>query len=198
MSVQRCLTILLLGALVVPAGAADLDKYLPDDTQAIITVNFRQIIEAPVVKKYAIKEVEKGLETKEVQQVISLLGLDPLKDITGATVAFPAEMNEKTLTVIVRGSFDLVRIHDLADKIARDKPDTLTVHKQDNLRLYEGKDERSKRPYFASFMNKEVLVVSAAKERVADAIAKSTGKKDASAGKNLQSLVGQQDGTQSV
>lgn len=199
---RRCTLILALvltsAFLGQAARGADVEKYLPDDTQAVVTINFRQILESELIKKYALKELEKGLQSREVQQVVGMLGLDPLKDITSATIAAPAEPNDKRFIVIVRGSFDLAKVHDTADKVVKDKPDSLTIHKQDNLRLYEGKDEKSGQPFFASFLSKEVVVASPTKEYVADAIAKSTGKKESKGNKGLQSLVGKQDSKQSL
>lgn len=199
---SRCsvMTALILTSafLCGPARGADVEKYLPDDTQAVLTINFRQILESDFIKKYAMKEIEKGLQSREVQQVVGMLGLDPLKDISSATIAAPAESNDKKVLVIVRGSFDLAKVHDTADKIIKEKPDSLTIHKQDNLRLYEGKDNKSGQPFFACFLSKDVVVGSPTKEYVVDAIAKSTGKKETKSSKGLQSLLGKQDNKQSL
>src|SRR5262245_49111803 len=46
------------------ARAGDIDPYLPDDTEAVVSVNVRQILDAPLVKKEALDALNKMLEER--------------------------------------------------------------------------------------------------------------------------------------
>jgi len=48
---RTLLTLALVGLAAAPAAAADLLKYLPDDTGAYVHVNVKQLLTAPVVRK---------------------------------------------------------------------------------------------------------------------------------------------------
>ncbi|OAI40508.1 hypothetical protein AYO40_00830 [Planctomycetaceae bacterium SCGC AG-212-D15] len=190
---------LALVLVAAPAQTAELDKFLPDDTQLVASVNLRQILDSGLAKKFEIaKEVEKNLkDNKEAGEVLKMLGLDPMKDVTRITIATPAKPDPKQVLVAVHGSFDLAKIHDAADKVIKDKPESLSVSKEGTLRLYEVKAPGHDEPAFVCFLNKDVLVASPTKAYVIDAIAKNAGKRDPKFSKGLQALVAKQDPKQS-
>jgi hypothetical protein len=189
---------LALVLAAAPAQAAELDKFLPDDTEVVASINIRQLLDSGLAKKFDVaKEVEKGIkENKEAGDVLKMLGLDPLKDVSRLTLATPGKSDEKRVLIAVHGSFDLAKIHDTADNIIKDKPEALSVSKEGNLRLYEVKPKGDQSVYVC-LLNKDVLVASPVKAYVVDAIAKSSGKREAKFSKGLQQLVAKQDQKQS-
>jgi hypothetical protein len=52
---------LSLFSLPATVRAADLDKLLPDDTDSIMSVNVRQILDSAIVKKYALDNVKESM-----------------------------------------------------------------------------------------------------------------------------------------
>ena len=48
------LAVVLAGA---PARAGEVDRYLPDDTEIVVNVNIRQILDSPLVKKHALEKL---------------------------------------------------------------------------------------------------------------------------------------------
>jgi hypothetical protein len=191
--------VLALVVAAMPAQAAELDKFLPDDTEVVASLNIRQLLDSGLAKKFDVaKEVEKGIkENKEAGEVLKMLGLDPLKDISRVTIATPGKPDEKQVLLSVHGSFDLAKIHDTADKVIKDKPESLSVSKQDNLRLYEVKAGPRGDVVHVVFLSKDVLVASPTKAYIIDAIAKNSGKRDPKFSKGLQALVAKQDPKQS-
>jgi hypothetical protein len=196
-----CMVACAVVLAAAPVRAAELDKFLPDDTQVIVSVNVRQILDSGLAKKYEIaKELEKQIaQSDEASKVLKSLGLDPLKDINRITVALPGKKDEKRMLVAITGSFDLAKIHDTADQHIKTHPDKLAVTKEGGMRLYEVKDQKGDKTEttFVTFLNKEVIVASPIKEYVMDAMAKSAGKKEAKFSKGLQELVAKQDAKQS-
>lgn len=195
-----CVAVVALAA--VPVNAAELDKFLPDDTQVIASINVRQILDSALAKKYEVaKEFEKALAgNEEATKVLKGLGLDPLKDVSRITFTHPGKEDAKEFFMAIQGSFDLAKFHDAADKFAKDNPDKLTITKQGTLRLYEMKDKKDDKTEtsYAVFLSKDVLVASPVKAYVLDAVDKNSGKKDAKYAKGLQALVAKQDAKQSM
>lgn len=182
----------------VPVRGADVDKLLPDDTDVIISINLRQILESGVAKKHALQDLEKGFKSNpEAQKVLDQLGLDPMKDIFSVTLATSGTGGQNGLA-IVHGSFDPAKIHAAADGVAKAHPEILKFQKENNTRVYEIKDASQPLPYFAALLNKEVLVIAPSRANIIDAVGKSAGKKEPKLAKNLQELINKLDGKQSL
>jgi hypothetical protein len=50
---------------VLPVAAAPVDKYLPDDTEALVALNIRQLLDSPVVKKHALAKIKEYIKSNE-------------------------------------------------------------------------------------------------------------------------------------
>src|SRR5690348_15351621 len=109
----RWLCVAVIAVVAAPVHAAELDKFLPDDTQVVASINVRQILDSGLAKKYEIaKEFEKALgQNEEATKVLKGLGLDPLKDITRITIAHTGKQDDKQVLACIHGSFDLAKIH---------------------------------------------------------------------------------------
>ena len=82
---------LALGVSSAGLRAAEIGKYVPKDTQWLISVNVRQIFDSAVVKKHGTPQLKKVLENSaEVQGALSQLGYDPLTDLSRVVIALPA------------------------------------------------------------------------------------------------------------
>src|SRR5262245_23171405 len=64
-----------------PAPAAELDKYLLDDTDFVLSMNVKQVLSSPAFTKHYQKQVEELLKMEPVQRVLKDSGFDPLKDV---------------------------------------------------------------------------------------------------------------------
>jgi len=77
---RPCLLVLLLTAL--PARAAVPDKYLPNDTDAVVIVNVQQILASPLFKAHYLTLCQDWLKAPgDLPAFLQAVGLDPLKDI---------------------------------------------------------------------------------------------------------------------
>src|SRR5262245_5076689 len=99
---------LTLAVLTAAPARADVAKYLPNDTELLLTVNVRQILDAPLVKNNNQIEQVKGLikGNEDVQKVLEALGFDLFKDLTSITIALPAGTDLQQGTVLVEGKFN--------------------------------------------------------------------------------------------
>jgi hypothetical protein len=196
--------IALVGLTVAaPVSAADLDSFLPDDTEVAFTINFKQILESPLFKKHAIEQLRKSLDDNdEAKQMFKALGLDPLTDVHSLTIVAPNQQpDDKKFTMIVRGNFDRAKIDAAADKFIKDNPDKLKFEKKGDLRIYEAKGDagEDRPPLHFAVVTKEAIVLSTLPDYVTDAAGKAAGNKvPGIKSKELRELIGKIDGKQSM
>src|SRR5262249_3596761 len=116
------LTTLALAALIAaaPVWAAEPDVYMPANADLVLVVNFRQLMDSDVVKKYAMEEIKKVLAQEEkAQAVIKATGIDPLKDIDSLTIANAGGIDKGQTLVVVRGTFNPGKIHTALQDFAK-------------------------------------------------------------------------------
>ena len=190
-----------LGAVSAPARAADVDKYLPDDTETVVVLNVRQVLDAPVVKKYLREQMKATLKNNaEDQPLLSLFDPDALKDVDRITVAIPTggALQGKGL-IVVQGRFDLNAIQATAQALAQSTAITVKIHPHDKTPLHEILLDDPPKPFlFAAFLDKNVLVISPGKEPVLEAMAKHNGKRTTKLNKDLQALIARTDAKQHI
>jgi hypothetical protein len=157
------LTLAALCALPAAAEAPKLDPLVPADAEMVVVLNVRQMFDSPMVKKHGLKEMKEALQKNEqVGTLLTAAGVDPFKDVTSVTITgTPSPANNKVLAV-VRGHFDPDKIHKVAVGIAEKKPGELKVSKEGARQVYEMKAEG--KPTFATFADKNTLVISPSKE----------------------------------
>jgi hypothetical protein len=205
---RRWLLPCTLVAVALPARAAEVDKFLPNETEAVITLNVRQVLDSPLVKKYGEGEIKKALNKDEkAKKILDALGLDPLKDINSVTIAVPTLAAGKDLNkglLIVHGKFDTDKFRAKAEEVVKEEGAALKVHKVGGYTLYELKPPKEKgtpaglEATFLGLVNADTLVAGAAQDAVVEALDKQAGKKTTSVNKELQGLVEKADAKQSL
>jgi hypothetical protein len=192
-------TFSFLAAISQPARAADVNKYLPDDTGTLVVLNVRQVLDAPVVKKYLREQMKAALQNHaDSQPLLGLFDPDALKDLDRITLAVPAgEVLQGKGLVVVEGRFDLTNIQAVAQELAQSMAITLKIHPHEKTPLHEILLDDPPKPFlFAAFLDKNLLVVSPGKEPVLEAIAKHNGKRTTKLNKDLQALIARADARQ--
>jgi hypothetical protein len=181
-----------------PAAAAPkADPLTPDDAAALITVDFHEFLSAPIVKKYALDELKKGLKRNAgIGKVLEAAGIDPLKDVDTLSVGISGDLRKPRFLGILRGRFDADRVHTAAESFARDNPDKLKVEKEGGVAVYRVKGD-GKRAFYAAVAGKSALVIADAKDEVLAAV-KSASETAREVNKKLQSAVGKLDGKNSI
>jgi hypothetical protein len=195
------LSFVLAGVLAAganPARAAEVDKYLPADSEVIFVINVQQILDSPLIKKHAlgpIREMLKG--NAEAQRVFTALGFDPLRDVTSLTAVMPGiSPNEKGL-LILHGRFDTAKFHAQAEETAKNKADILKIHKEGTEKVFEVKPPGQDSPLFVGLVDGTTVVASPGRDYVLRAFATRAGKKDGTVKKEVQALIQKTDAKQS-
>jgi hypothetical protein len=183
------------------------DRYLPDDTEIVVNVNVRQILDSPLVKKHALEKLRdlvKGLD--QVDDVLKDLGLDPFTDLDRVIAARPDSPERDRGLLIAHGRFDLAKFKARGEEAAQNNGDVLKIHKVPDGKggqflVYEvavpAHDEEV--PLFVALPEKTTVLASFGKDYVVDALRKS-GQKAVPAlkSKEFQALLEKMDVGQSL
>ena len=194
------LTVLLLAAL--PARAADIDPFVPQDTESLLNVNVRQILDSSLIKKHVLEMAQEALRSNDqAQDILNALGFDPFKDLDRILVASPGGTDKDRGLVIVHGRFDLAKFKAKAEEVAKEEPDRLKILKVlgGKYIVYEVNLPDLDTPFFVSLAGRDTLLVSPGKDYVVDAL-KKIGKNDKPAlkSKEFQALLEKIDDRQSL
>jgi hypothetical protein len=194
---------LLVAGLVVSlstACGAEVDKYLPDDSDVVVVLNIRQLTEAPLIKKHAIEQL-KGLlrANNDANKVFEALGFDPFKDLTSVTLAAAGIGPDAKGLALAHGTFDTAKFKAKAEEVAKDKAEMIKIHKEGDHTLYEvkPKPDEDKRVYIG-ILDGTTIAASDDKDRVLGAFAVAAGKKQGGIKKDLKALIEKVDGNQSL
>ena len=181
-----------------PARAADIDKYLPADTEVLVTINVRQILGSALVKKIGLDHLREAMKSQEeVSTIFKELGLDPLKDIDKILAAGPASGEQDKGLFIVHGRFDLAKFKARAEKAAKDNKDVFKIVKIKDgqggeYTVYQFPMPNPQGPdvtLFASFAGKTTLLAAASKDYLIDALKVKDATKVALKSKGFQELL---------
>jgi hypothetical protein len=189
---RLALLALALGALLTGSvRAAELDPYLPNDSEGMLFVNVKQLLDSPVFQKFAKDTIKEALKDNDkVQKLLKDLEFDPMKDLDRLIVTGSAGDGERGL-MILRGRFDRAKFEAKAEEAAKEKGAILKIHKVPNgaggqYTLYEvtktpglagPKIALQNKPGYMALLDKDVIVFSSAKDMVIDALDKSAGRK---------------------
>jgi hypothetical protein len=189
----------VLGAVALPSRAADADKYLPNSTDAVLTIKVKQFLETPFAKG-RIEKVKGLLKANEqLQKVLDDLGLDPLKDVYSVHYGLPAGTDIDQGLAVIEGKFDVVKAHAKGEKEAKANPDLLKVEKVGNLNLYQITDpRRGEGASYSALLDEQFLVWSRNRELAVQAINKKAGKAKPELKKELTQLLAKADAKQCI
>jgi len=145
---------LALLCLAPAARAAEPDKLLPADAELVAMINFKQIIDSPLVKKHALDKIKEALSQPDIKKAVEATGLDPLKDITSIWMAAKTDVAAtKKLVVAVRGNFDAAKIEAAAKASAKERGATFESSKEGTLTVYKT-SEPGQDAMFSTFADK--------------------------------------------
>ena len=129
------LAVLLWGCSVV--GAAEIERGLPSNASAVLTVNLKQLLHAPAIKQHGLSSLRQVLKnTETIHAALTAFGLDPLHDLDRLTIAMVPSGKKDAVVAILRGRFDTARFHLAAKQLVKENADRLSIHQKDDLKYY--------------------------------------------------------------
>ncbi|HET6576617.1 MAG TPA: hypothetical protein VFG68_23670 [Fimbriiglobus sp.] len=190
---------LLVGAvlavgLAAPARAADVDALLPAETESVLFVNVRQVLESELVKKYALGPIKQALEGNDAKKMLEKLGLDPLKDVDRVTAGSWGKGKEDMNAVfIIRGKFDPVKLFKAAQEEAKKDGDKIAIVEDGKYKLVKFTVENSPKPIFAAVADEKTIVAATDKKLVTETLAEAEKGAKPQLKKELAELLKKQD-----
>jgi hypothetical protein len=173
---HRYSVVLLTVLLSAPFGrAGDLDPYLPEDTESVVNINVRQILDSPLIKKNVLEIAQEALRgNDEVQDVLKDLGFDPFTDLHRIIVATPGGTDKDRGLIIVHGQFDVAKFKAKAAEVAKNEDEHLKIHKVLGGKhlLYEVSVPERDESLWVAVAARDTLLASPGKDYVVDALKK--------------------------
>ncbi len=186
----------LAGAVGVVRGA-DVDKYLPEGTQVLVTVNVRQILESPLVKK-DLPKMRQGLEgLGDAKKILDDLGFDPFKDLDTLTIAGAGAGDPEKAVAVAHGRFNVGKFQAKAEEVAKEQG-FLKVQKTEGHTLYEVTPPGQDKPAYLALVDAHTIVASPSKEIVLQAFAAQPSTATAKVRGEFKTLLEKADDKQSI
>jgi hypothetical protein len=173
-------TLLLAVSFLVPvsSNAAELHRYLPDDTELVVAINFKQILGTKLAKDNAVEHI-KGLiaSSEEATAVLKDLGLDPLQHVHRVLVASPGSKEVDRGLIIIQGEFDPAKFRTKGADLLKNQPDFIKSQEiADGLGgkhlIYELRPTGQEFPWFVCIPARDAILLSPGKDYIVDALRK--------------------------
>ena len=195
-----CLAVLTALRFETAARAGELDRFLPADTEVVVTFNVKQMFDSGLAKKLGLDKAKEQLkELGDASDILKDLGFDPFKDIDRILVAGPGGNDQDKGLVIVYGTFDLDKFKAKADDAAKNFSDNLKIHKVGDHVLYEVIVPPNDMSLFVALPRKDVVLISPGKDYVVDALKKVDPKeKSAVKSKEMRTLLEKMNDKQTI
>jgi len=188
----------VLAGLAPTARAAEVDKLLPADSEYVIAVNVRQIVDSEIIKKYALGQIKDFLAGGDAQKFLKDLGLDPLKDIDRVIVgASGTDQNDFKGLAVVRGKFNPEKLYAAAEAQTKKDPDHFSLVKDGADVMFKFQPDQGN-PVYGTVVNDSTVVVASDKKLVSAALAASSGDKKPAVNKDLAALISRMDDKSSL
>ncbi len=169
-------------AAPAPPGRPDLTRFLIDDTDFVLVVNVKQILASAAFTKNYQTQAEGLLQSPAVKPWLEGSGFDPLKDVERLVVVMgrschPSETTDEAGPLLyLQGRFDPDKLRAKADKMAESMPALLKAHAVGDTKAFELRGAAGLIG-FVTLLDRNTAVFAARKDQIADALARSAGKK---------------------
>jgi hypothetical protein len=173
--------------------ASEPDKLLPAETDTVIAINLRQIIDSDIIKKYALEKIKEALQDNEAQKVLSELGLDPLKDVHRVVVSGSGkDQTDMKFLIIVHGKFDLEKLDKAVSLQTKQDKDhySLIVDGQDKMFKYQ---PDTGNPLYIALVDEATVILANSKKSIRTALATAKSSQKPAISRELATLLASMD-----
>ena len=181
MTSRRVFCAALVMALTTFATGGAMDpKVLPSDTELVLTINLKQILESPLLKAnkeavdYYIGVLEDQWSDKPAMQMLKTAGFNPFRDLKSVTLT--TNGSKDISAIIVEGKFNTSKFAAAVEDLARENPDALSITKSGGQTYYEITPPGEKALY-ATLIEGKTLIANSSKEELTAAMARLAGTK---------------------
>jgi hypothetical protein len=187
--------------LAAPGGAID-PKQLPPDSEMVLTINVRQIVESDLVKsnKDVMAQVRATVDTlladQGVQRYLEKIDFDLFRDLSTVTVA---STGGKSLSfVMLEGTFNAEKIQATGEEASKDNAENIKPIKIGGQAAFEIRVTGDDKPLYAGLVGKSRLIASDSKDGFAAAITRLDSDKPSKLKKELRDVIAAASAKQSI
>jgi hypothetical protein len=169
------LVLALATCLVSQARAVD-PKLLPGDTELVVSVNIKQMLNSEVAKQYKdiIDQARGALEAKiqdnPAVKFLEKTGFDVLRDLHGITLASNGTKDVDAMFVVVEGKFNQEKIHAAAEEFAGNNAEVLKISNLGATKIYEFTPPDNNKRFYAALINESTLLAAPSHDALKDAV----------------------------
>lgn len=180
----------LAAALSAPsARAVEPNKLLPSDADTVTYINFKQLVESDVIKKFALEQIKQALAGEEAKKFLEQMGLDPLKDVEKVWVGSSGkDQNDMKALVVILGKFDPEKLFKAAEAATKRDGDKFAMIKDGAATMFKYQPDQGN-PLYGTVVNGTTLVAGTDKNIIANALKQQESSKPAPIKKELTDLV---------
>jgi len=166
-----------LAVMTAASARADGLKYLPSDTEVVVSLNLQQVWGSKLVKDYSalIGQLQgmfnAGVDKNQIAaEVRKSLGIDPFKDVDAITVGLSdLTKNPKNVMIVLEGKFNQDKFTETANKAAKDSPEAVKSVTIGNATVYQI-TKPGDEPFYIGLLNKNTLVIAKTKDGMTGAV----------------------------
>jgi len=186
---------LAAAVVVLAAGpmvrAAEPDKLLPTDSEFVLSVNVKQIVDSEIVKKYALEQIKQALQGADAKKFLTDLGLDPLKDVDRFIVGGSGkDASDAKALMILHGKFDPDKLFKAAEAQTKKDPDHFSLVKDGKDVMFKYQPETGN-PVYGTAVDETTVIAGTDKKMITTALA--AGGKKPAVSKDLAALLSKMD-----
>jgi len=175
-----------------PVRASEPDKLLPAETDSVVYINVKQVIESDIVKKYALEQMKQALQGNDAQKFLADLGLDPLKDVDKVVIGGSGkDQTDMKFLAILHGKFDPEKLYKAAEAQTKKDGDHFTLVKDGKDVMFKYQPDNGN-PVYGTVVDDTTVVLGNEKKTITTALAAATAK-TVVIGKDLAGLVAKMD-----
>jgi len=189
---RLCLPALAILLASWSRSAADEVQFFPADTEFVVSVHFRQMLESELVKSNKESlDLLKGMmeQNAQAQKYLKELGFDPFRDLDGVTVVSPASADPARILVLITGKFQPRKFAATAARAARENGDVVKTSRSGKHEIIEitlpGKNEAT----FVALADAKTLVASQSKSILIGALNQGGSDKEPELKKEVKDLL---------
>jgi hypothetical protein len=159
------------GFLANPAHAVDVDKLIPADAESVVSIQFKQILEAPILKKFGIDGLARlAVEANEdAQKLIKQTGINPFTDIDSLTISSSGNPEKGIKAVVIlRGKFNPDKISKTVEEKAKEVGTEVKKINEGGKTIWTAAAQGQE--VFLAFVDNNAIVASTIKDNVISAL----------------------------
>jgi hypothetical protein len=186
-----------------PAPAID-PSLLPPDTEAVLTINIRQMLNSRLATSNAdvVRQLKTAVETHladaEIQRWLEKCDLDLFRDVDSITVTLAG--GKRPDLIIVEGKFNPDKLRETGVAASEENPDIIKSIKIGDLQAFEIHADANLDTVYAGLVGKDRLIAAHSKDAFAEAAAriKNGATKNVKLKKELREVIAAGKGKQSI